>query len=163
MRVQAPLDGEAPPTLGTLERLLHVGPVDGLMRFELEDLGEGFPAVPAAQRLLLPPRVGSLRSSWRRPELEGPFGSGSQSWVTSILGSRLEPTRDSQQRHRTRRFYTDSPRTIKGQPDNRDLHGPLGGALGWVELRRPAPQTPPVLPPLLLQDANGPEIRRQGG
>lgn len=92
VRVQASLEGEAPPTLATLERLLRLCPVDGLMRSELEDLGEGFPAGRAAQRL----PIGSLRSSSGRPELESPFGGESwvtSSWVTSIPVSRLELTR----------------------------------------------------------------------
>lgn len=43
--------------------------MDGLMGFELEDLGKCFPAVLAAQRLLVLTLIGSLHSSPRRLEL----------------------------------------------------------------------------------------------
>lgn len=59
------------------------------MGFELEDLGEGFPAVLAAQQLLVRTLMGSFYPSPRRLELESTLGSGSESWATSILVSRL--------------------------------------------------------------------------
>lgn len=61
------------------------------MGFELEDLGECFPAVLAAQWLLVLTLIGSLYPSPRRLELEleSTLRSGSESWVTSILVSRL--------------------------------------------------------------------------
>lgn len=82
VRIQAPLEGEAPPTLRTLKRLLHVGPMDSLVGFELEDLGKCFPAVLAAQGLLVLPLIGSLQSSPRRLELQSALWPGSESVST---------------------------------------------------------------------------------
>lgn len=58
-----------------------------------------------------------------------------------------------------RHFRADSQRNLKIEPDNRGHHARL--AHHGVELRICAPQTPPILPPLLLQDANCPEMKRQ--
>lgn len=50
--VEAALEGKPSATLGAVEGLLSVCLVDDLVGFELQQLGEGFPAVFAAQRLL---------------------------------------------------------------------------------------------------------------
>lgn len=63
--------------------------MDSLMGFELEDLGKCFPAVLAAQGLLVVTLTGSLHSSLRRLELESTLQPGSESWLASILVSRL--------------------------------------------------------------------------
>lgn len=58
------------------------------MGFELEDLGECFPAVLAAQWLLVLTLIGSLYPPPRSLKLESTLRSGNESWVTSILVSR---------------------------------------------------------------------------
>jgi len=52
VRIEASLEREASAALRAVEELLGVGPVDGLVGLKLQQLGEGFPAVFAAQRLL---------------------------------------------------------------------------------------------------------------
>lgn len=77
--VEAPLEGEASAALGAEERLLRVGFVDGLVGFQLQQLGEGFPAVLAAQRRTLP-----LCPDAERFELRDPFGSDGVLWVAVV-------------------------------------------------------------------------------
>lgn len=81
VRVEASLEGEASAALGAVEGLLGVGPVDGLVGLELQQLGEGFAAVFAAQRA----RTLSLRSAppglWG---LCGALGPGGESRVAVI-------------------------------------------------------------------------------
>lgn len=78
--VEASLERKALVTLGTVERFLCVRSMDGLVGFELLQLGESFPAVFAAQRLL----VLTLRSTSVGLELHNAFGSDSESQVTVI-------------------------------------------------------------------------------
>lgn len=82
VRIEASLERKASATLRAVEGLLCVGPVDGLVGFELQQLGEGFPAVFAAQRLLV--RTLLLRSTSMRLGLYNAFRSDGVSWVTVV-------------------------------------------------------------------------------
>lgn len=65
-----------------MEGLLSIRPMDDLVGFELQHLGEGFPAVFAAQRLLVLTLL--LHSTSMGPGLYNTFRSGGESWVTVI-------------------------------------------------------------------------------
>ena len=82
MCVEAALEREASAALRTVEGFLCVGPVDGLVSFELQQLGEGFPAVSAAQRLLV--RTLFICSTSLELGLEDTFRSRGESWVSFI-------------------------------------------------------------------------------
>lgn len=78
---EASLERKASATLRAVERLLSARSMDGLVGFELQQLGEGFPAVFAAQRLLVLTLILLLRSGPRGVELHGTFTSVAVSWV----------------------------------------------------------------------------------
>lgn len=78
--VEAALEGKPSATLGAVEGLLSARLVDGLVGFELQQLGEGFPAVFAAQRLLTLTRL--LHLALAGLGLCKPFRSGGVAWVT---------------------------------------------------------------------------------
>lgn len=84
VRIEASLERKASATLRAAEGLLSVGSVDSLVGFELQQLGEGFPAVFAAQRLLVLTPSLLLRSAPSRLELYSTFRSGGVSSVTLI-------------------------------------------------------------------------------
>lgn len=67
-----------------MEGLLGIRPVDGLVGFELQQFGKGFPAVFAAQRLLVLTLTLLLCSTSVRLGLYNTFSSGGISWVTII-------------------------------------------------------------------------------
>lgn len=77
---EASLERKASATLRAVEGLLSARFMDGLVGFELQQLGEGFPAVFAAQRLLVLTLILLLRSG-PRVELHGTFTSVGVSWV----------------------------------------------------------------------------------
>lgn len=77
---EASLERKASATLRAVEGLLSVGSMDSLVGFELQQLGEGSPAVFAAQRLLVLTLILLLRSAPRGVELYGTFTSGGVSW-----------------------------------------------------------------------------------
>lgn len=79
MSVEAALEGEASATLRAVKGLLCARPVDGLVGFELQQLGEGFPAVFAAQRLLVLTWT-LFHSTSIRPALYNTLRSGCVSW-----------------------------------------------------------------------------------
>lgn len=82
MSTEASLERKASATLRTLEGLFRARPVDGLVGFELQQLGEGFPAVFAAQSLLLLTLL--LCLSLVGLSLYNTLGSGGVSWVNVI-------------------------------------------------------------------------------
>lgn len=82
--IEASLEREASATLRTVEGLLSGGAMDSLVGFELQQLGEGFPAVFAAQRLLVLTLTLLPGSSPRGLELYSTLRSGGVSWVTVI-------------------------------------------------------------------------------
>lgn len=84
VRIEASLERKASATLRAAEGLLSVRSVDSLVGFELQQLGEGFPAVFAAQRLLFLTLSLLLRSAPSRLELYSTFRSGGVSRVTLI-------------------------------------------------------------------------------
>lgn len=84
VRIEASLERKASATLRAAEGLLSVGSMDSLVGFELQQLGEGFPAVFAAQRLLVLTPSLLLRSAPSRLELYSTFRSGGASSVTLI-------------------------------------------------------------------------------
>lgn len=80
MSDEASLEGKASAALDALEGLLGVGPpVHRLLRFELQQLGEGLPALFAAQRLAL-----LLRCSLLGLGLHSTFGPSGVPHVTFI-------------------------------------------------------------------------------
>lgn len=82
MSTEASLERKASATLRTLEGFFRARPVDGLVGFELQQLGERFPAVFAAQRLLLLTLL--LCLSLVGLSLCNTLGSGGVSWVDII-------------------------------------------------------------------------------
>ena len=78
--VEAPLEGKASAALRAVEGFLCVGSMDGLVGFELQQLGEGLPAVFAAQRLV----PLALCSNVMRLGLRDGFRSGGVFWVSLI-------------------------------------------------------------------------------
>ena len=80
--VEASLEGEASATLGAVEGLLCACPVDGLVGFELQQLGEGFPALFAAQRLFPLTLTLPRGSNKMGLGLYDTFRSGGVYWVT---------------------------------------------------------------------------------
>lgn len=91
--VEAALERKASATLRAVEGLLCVCPVDGLVGFELQQLAEGFPAVFAAQRLLVLTRTLLLRSASMGLGLYNTFRSSGVSWVTVVWIFWLQLTR----------------------------------------------------------------------
>ena len=89
---EASLEREASAALGAVERFLRVRLVDGLVRFELQQLGEGFPAVFAAQRLLVLTLTVLPRSASVGLGLCGALRSGGESWVAVVWIVRLQLT-----------------------------------------------------------------------
>ncbi len=90
--IEASLERKASATLRAVEGLLCIGPVDGLVGFELQQLGEGFPAVFAAQRLLVLTLTLLLRSAPMGLGLCNTPRSGGVSLVTVIWIFRLQLT-----------------------------------------------------------------------
>lgn len=82
--IEGSLEREAPTTLRAVEGLLSGGSMDSLVGFEQQQLGEGFPAVFAAQRLLVLTRALFPHSALRGLELHSTLRSGGVSWVTVI-------------------------------------------------------------------------------
>lgn len=80
--VEAALEGKPSATLGAVEGLLSARLVDGLVGFELQQLGEGFPAVFAAQRLLALTLTRLLHSALAGLGLCNPFRSRGVARVT---------------------------------------------------------------------------------
>lgn len=78
--VEASLEGKASPALGAVEGFVCIGPMDGLVGFQLQQLTEGLPAQFAAQGLLLL----TLCTNVIRPGLGNRFGSGGVLWVYLI-------------------------------------------------------------------------------
>lgn len=86
---EASLEQKTSATLRAVEGLVCVGPVNSLVGFELQQLGEGFPAVFAAQRLLVLALTLLLRPTTRGLELNRTFRTGSVSWVIWIFWLKL--------------------------------------------------------------------------
>lgn len=73
--IEASLERKPSVTLRTVERLLCVRPMHSLVGFELQQLGEGFPAVFAAQRMLVLTMTVLLHSASMGLGLYNTFGS----------------------------------------------------------------------------------------
>lgn len=82
--IEGSLEREAFSTLRAVEGLLGGGSMDSLVGFEQQQLGEAFPAVFAAQRLLVLTLAPFPRSALRGLELHSTLRSGGVSWVTVI-------------------------------------------------------------------------------